>query len=137
MSQFEPGAAFYVARGIKFTEDHPSGLTMGYFWAYSWILIPIAGIAAGAWKEWLKFKAEQSNLGDSTKELEREVKQLTQQLNSEKAALTQRIQNLEAIVTSVDWDSQLALPATEPLLTIEPEEPSDAEQIARLAKKVR
>jgi len=92
---------------------------------------------AGAWKEWLKFKAEQANIGDSTKLLDGEVKRLTQHLETENQALTKRIQNLEAIVTSVDWDDQLALPHSKPILTLEVEEPSDSELVAQLAKKVR
>jgi hypothetical protein len=110
---------------------------MGYFWTYSWVLIPLAGIAAGMWREWLKFKSTQNDLGDSTKQLESDVNRLTSLLDEENQALKQRIQNLEAIVTSVDWDRQIALPAGESRLAIEPAEPSDEEVIAQLAKKVR
>ena len=55
------------------------------------------------------------------------------------------MQNLEAIVTSQEWDDHLNINATiaapkAPVLVIpepEPIRPSDAEQVAHLAKKMR
>jgi seryl-tRNA synthetase len=64
-----------------------------------WILIPLAGIFAGMWKELLKFRAQGNRLGDSAKELERDLAAL----KTERAALVQRIENLEAIVVSQTW----------------------------------
>ncbi|MFY9820129.1 MAG: hypothetical protein WAM82_02030 [Thermoanaerobaculia bacterium] len=66
-----------------------------------WVLIPIAGILAGTFTEWMKFKATQRQLGASTNELDREVAEL-RKINQ---ALQERVQNLEAIVVSQTWDA--------------------------------
>jgi len=66
-----------------------------------WILIPLAGILAGTFKEWMEFKAKQRQLGASTDELDREVAEL-RKINE---ALQERVQNLEAIVVSQTWDA--------------------------------
>lgn len=92
---------------------------------------------AGAWREWLKFKSQQAKLGTSTQQLEVDVKRLTKHLEEENAALTRRVQNLEAIVTSVDWDHQTALDAPKPLLSLEPTTPTDEQKAATLAQRVR
>src|SRR4051794_35136023 len=55
-----------------------------------WILIPIAGILAGTFKEWMQFKATQRQLGASTDELDREVAEL-RKINE---ALQERLQTL-------------------------------------------
>lgn len=81
---------------------------MEAFWAFSWVLIPIVGILAGQFREWLKFKEKQAELGTSTENLERKVGTLIDALKdseSKRMALVERIQNLETIVTSQDWDS--------------------------------
>ena len=81
---------------------------MSGFWAFSWILIPIAGILAGAFKEWLQFKQTQNQLGTSTEQLEKKVEMLERALEvseGNRNQLTERIQNLETIVTSTEWDS--------------------------------
>jgi hypothetical protein len=65
-----------------------------------WVLIPIVGICAGMFKEWLKFKEQQRQLGSSTEELER----LVVELKERDQALNDRIENLEAIVVSQTWD---------------------------------
>ena len=81
---------------------------MSAFWAFSWVLIPLAGILAGAFKEWLQFKEKQNQLGTSTEKLEKKVEELMSSLDkseSQKAALVERIQNLETIVTSQEWDA--------------------------------
>lgn len=70
------------------------------FWAFSWILIPIFGIMAGMFSEWLKFRQKQNQLGNSTQNLERLVAELRQR----DQALVERIENLEAIVVSQTWD---------------------------------
>jgi hypothetical protein len=69
--------------------------------AWVWVLIPIAGIAAGVIMEWMKLLASQRNLGASTSELEREVTAL----QKEREAILERLQNLEAIVVSQTWDA--------------------------------
>ena len=66
-----------------------------------WVLIPLAGICAGMFKEWLKFRSTQQKLGDSTRGLEKQVSGL----KGEKDALLERIENLEAIVASQTWDA--------------------------------
>ena len=66
-----------------------------------WVLIPITAILAGTFKEWVKFKATQRQLGASTDELEREMAAM-RQLNE---VLQERVQNLEAIVVSQTWDA--------------------------------
>ena len=81
---------------------------MGTFWAFSWVLIPLAGILAGAFKEWLQFKEKQNQLGSSTEKLEKQVETLAVSLKaseSNRRALIERIQNLETIVTSQEWDT--------------------------------
>ncbi len=67
---------------------------------FVWVLIPIVLILAGAWSEWLKFKAKQTQLGSSSTEMERALEKMTEQ----NAGLIRRVQNLETIVTSQSWD---------------------------------
>ncbi len=64
-----------------------------------WILIPLAGIAAGMVKDYLKFKEKTGRLGTSTHQLEDEV----EALKKERMALIDRVENLEALVTSRLW----------------------------------
>ena len=81
---------------------------MSGFWVFSWVLIPIAGILAGAFKEWLQFKQTQNQLGTSTEKLEKKVELLEKALmasEEKRGQLIERIQNLETIVTSPDWDT--------------------------------
>jgi hypothetical protein len=66
-----------------------------------WILIPIAAILAKVFREWIRFKATQRQLGASTVELEREVAEM----RKTNEALQERLQNLEAIVVSQTWDA--------------------------------
>lgn len=65
-----------------------------------WVLIPIFGIAAGMFREWLKFRQKQNQIGNSTQNLEKLVAELRQR----DQALAERIENLEAIVVSQTWD---------------------------------
>ena len=67
---------------------------------FIWILIPIFGIMAGTFKEWLKFREKQNQLGNSTQNLEKLVAELRQR----DQAMAERIENLEAIVVSQTWD---------------------------------
>ena len=72
-----------------------------------WILIPLAGIFAGMFSEWLKFREKQIQLGNSADHLKQEVDALRSALDkstTDNKALIERIQNLETIVTSVEWD---------------------------------
>ena len=68
--------------------------------AFIWVLIPIFGILAGAFKEWLKFRDKQHQLGNSTDNLEK----LFAEFRQREEALVERIENLEAIVVSQTWD---------------------------------
>jgi hypothetical protein len=104
-----------------------------------WILIPLAAIAVGAFEQWLKFRAKQEKLGTSTAQLEGTVQDLTERLEVSdeiREKLEQRIQNLETIVTSVDWDLVTASRAERPSLEL-PEEPDATEQAERIARRVR
>ena len=65
-----------------------------------WVLIPLAGIAAGVFREFMRMRIRQQSLGTSTHGLAKEVSTL----KAENAALLDRIQNLEAIVVSQTWD---------------------------------
>jgi len=65
-----------------------------------WVLIPLAGIAAGIFREFFRMRLRQQSLGTSTHGLSKDVATLKQ----ENAALLDRIQNLEAIVVSQTWD---------------------------------
>lgn len=65
-----------------------------------WVLIPLAGIAAGVFREFMRVRVRQQSLGTSTHGLAKEVATL----KGENAALLDRIQNLEAIVVSQTWD---------------------------------
>ncbi|MFQ5569163.1 MAG: hypothetical protein ACE5G0_05785 [Rhodothermales bacterium] len=116
---------------------------MEYFWPFSWILIPIIAILVGAFKEWLKFKAKQQQLGSSTRELEQIVARQQEALDTAQ----RRLQNLEAIVTSQVWDvvhddtvpepeKERVLAGTRIVLD-SPEEPSDTERAARLARRLK
>ena len=109
--------------------------------AWIWVLIPLAAILMGGFKEWLKFKAKQEKLGTSTHELEATVERLTEALEAseaEREAVERRLQNLETIVTSQAWDAlaeddgRLALPEQPPR-----EEPSEAEKTEQLARRVQ
>lgn len=92
---------------------------MGYAWAF--ILIPIAGIIAGMFKDYLKIKAKQQTLGKSTSDLERVVEDLRQTNRT----LAQRVENLETIVVSQTWNT-LNAPAA-----------SDEDRERRLAAVIR
>ena len=121
------------------------------FWAFSWILIPIAGILFGAFKEWLNFKEKQLKLGESTRELEDKVEALANALASsetDKATLLNRIQNLETIVTSQAWDvlvdeektaasKKLEVEAIAPKLELPEEEEEAAEKAKEIARRLR
>ncbi len=122
------------------------------FWAFSWILIPLAGILFGAFKEWLNFKEKQLQLGESTEHLEAKVDELMKALETselQKTGLLSRVQNLETIVTSQVWDVLLdeEKPAADKILEIEaikpkilippPEEDEAADKAEKLARRLR
>ena len=119
---------------------------------FIWILIPIAAILAGAFKEWLGFKEKQLQLGESTDHLETKVNDLLKKLESsetEKEALLSRLQNLETIVTSQVWDvllddeksaetKKLEIDSVKPALSLPaPEEEEARNKAEQLAKRLR
>ncbi len=123
---------------------------MENFWPFSWVLIPLLAILVGGFTEWLKFKEKARKLGSSAEELEKTVEQQAKALEAseaERAALVKRIQNLEAIVTSQMWDVMHEEPQASPqreralsearVYLDAPEEPSDADQVARLARRLK
>jgi len=108
---------------------------------FVWVLIPLAAIALAGFREWLKFKNQVGNsaaqIDQGVKELEREVSSL----RDERKALVQRVQNLEAIVASEAWDTlgadrELAQ-AKAPLELPEPDDDAEAEEVARIARRLR
>lgn len=105
-----------------------------------WVLIPVAGILAGMWSEWLKFKEKQARLGHTAESLESSFETLSARLENQNKALIERIQNLEAIVTSADWDRISPVPTLpEPdsqVLLPDPGE-ENQEEAARLAQRLR
>ncbi len=68
---------------------------------FIWVLIPLAAIALAGFSEYLKFKKTTSEIGTSTRAMERELEAAREHVS----ALTRRVQNLEAIVTSEAWDA--------------------------------
>jgi hypothetical protein len=112
---------------------------------FLWILIPLAGIALAGFSEWLKFKRQTTQIGNSTDELEGLVSSLRSDidtLHGERNALIQRVQNLEAIVTSEAWetlgtDRELAQAKAPPLQLPDLDAEDDAEQIAKMARRLR
>ena len=108
-----------------------------------WVLVPVIAILVGAFSEWLKFKEKQARLGTSTSELEQTVAAQQQALE----AAQRRIENLEAIVTSQMWDAvhDETLPEVERQRALAqarlhldpPDEPSDAERVARMARRLK
>jgi hypothetical protein len=69
--------------------------------AWIWVLIPLTAIVMKTFREFIRFKATQRELGTSTGELERQVAEL-KKVN---ALLADRVENLEAIVVSQTWDA--------------------------------
>ena len=120
-------------------------------WAFSWVLIPIAGILFGAFKEWLNFKEKQLKIGESTEHLEVKVDELLQALEKserEKEGLLSRLQNLETIVTSQVWDvlsdeetppeiKKLEVESVKPQIMLPPKEDDAAEKAEMLARRLR
>lgn len=114
-----------------------------------WLLILIlvsmlAGLLFAAFGLWLNFKEKQIEIGTSMSEL---VDTVAAQQKALEAA-ERRFQNLEAIVTSQVWDvihdehvpeaeREHVLSGVQTDLHISEEEPSDAEQVARIARRLK
>ena len=65
-----------------------------------WMIFPIFGMLMGMFKQWMRFKERQNQLGTSTNNLEK----LVAELRERDQAMAERIENLEAIVVSQTWD---------------------------------
>lgn len=113
-------------------------------------LIPIFGILLAGYKEWLKFQSKQQEIGATTQEVEVTIQKLRDRLieiEQERDALVKRVQNLETIVTSEDWDHLLdgkndgsSLPAhtdTSERPSSDREPPSSTDQADSLAQRLR
>ena len=119
--------------------------------AYLWILIPLAGIAAGVIQDYLKFKEKTRRLGTSTDDLERTVVALRQELEtvrSERDEMIRRVENLETLVTSRVWhavsddrlsederQAEVARARTQ-MRPEPPPEPTPREKAERLARRM-
>ena len=110
---------------------------------FIWVLIPLFGIMAGMWSEWLKFKEKQAMLGSTAESLEASFDELSKKLERQNEALVTRIQNLEAIVTSADWDrlteidARAALPEPKPEILLPDPEEENREAAERLARRIQ
>ncbi|HEY0553414.1 MAG TPA: hypothetical protein VGG20_04055 [Thermoanaerobaculia bacterium] len=108
-----------------------------------WVLIPVVAILSGAFKTWLKVKAQQRVLGASNRELESEVAALRQ----DRDALHQRLENIEAIVVSQTWNvvHDHSLPPEEREMRVAstvrrelgPSAPSNQQRAEQLASRLR
>jgi septal ring factor EnvC (AmiA/AmiB activator) len=109
--------------------------------SWIWVLIPLAAILVGGFKEWLEFKQKQERLGASTTEIEEELHALEKELrrrDERQQALERRIQNLETIVTSEAWDALVDGEAARPLSLEQPEQKEDlAERTEQIARRLR
>lgn len=65
-----------------------------------WMIFPILGMLMGMFKQWMRFKERQNQLGTSTNNLEK----LVAELRERDRVMAERIENLEAIVVSQTWD---------------------------------
>lgn len=74
-----------------------------------WALIPIAGICARVFRDYIKLQTQQRALGTSNRELEKEMEGLRQANQT----LAQRVENLETIVVSQTWNAVNAPGASE------------------------
>lgn len=69
--------------------------------AWVWVLIPLAGIFAGVFRDMLKVREKQRVLGASNHELEKTAAELKRA----NELLAHRIENLETIVVSRTWNA--------------------------------
>lgn len=116
--------------------------------SWIWVLIPLAAIAAGSFREWTKLQARQRALGSSTDDLEQAVEAIKADLREHQASLEKRIANLEVIVTSQTWDTlhDGSLSADEKKLMLEnsrteletlQQDLSDERKVELLARRVK
>ena len=121
---------------------------MGDVSGWIWVLIPLAAILAGAFKEWAKVQSRQRELGRGTDDLEKAVGALEVKLRDRQASLERRIANLETIVTSQTWDvmhdgklsnedKKLLLAYTEAEMRTLREELGDTRTVEILARRLK
>lgn len=82
----------------------------------------LGGLGLAAFSQWLKYRSQMGIPPERYQELLREL----QSLKSENARLRKRVENLETIVSSADWDRLFAEEEAPPLLS--PEAGEEAEQ---------
>ena len=105
----------------------------------AWIWIPIVAILVGAFKEWLRFNAQHRRLGASTHELEREVSELREQmetLTEQNRKLVRRVQNLETLATSRLWDRVDEIVPPKVSIEPDPDDEEDARRVAEIARRL-
>jgi hypothetical protein len=61
-------------------------------------LIPLAGITLKFFREWLRFKAQQTHSNEN-------LEKLVSELRAREQEMARRLENLEAIVVSQTWDA--------------------------------
>lgn len=106
------------------------------------LVIVLSSLAIGGFSVWLEHKQKMAKLGESSKDLEREVATLREHVNELEEKSERRLQNLEAIVTSRKWDpiEPSEAPLREKFLDItdegETEKPNLEEETARIAGRL-
>lgn len=105
---------------------------MDVFWFV--LIIVFSSLLLGGFIEWLKFKTKQRELGASTEETDEALRALRAEFEEQQKRLVRRIEHLEAIVTSQDWDL-LETGAEERLKLDAPHE--DLTAAERLARRTR
>nr|BCX01372.1 MAG: hypothetical protein KatS3mg041_1418 [Bacteroidota bacterium] len=90
--------------------------------------VPLAAILSGTYLKAQRLRAQAGPDPALRRQLEA-MSQALERLTEENARLRRRVENLETIVTSYDWD-------TLGYRLREPEDPSAEEQAARLARRI-
>ncbi len=100
-------------------------------------VIPILALLLGGFVEWLKFKTKQQELRASTQETDEALSALRAEFEAQQKRLTQRIEHLEAIVTSEDWDLLEAGDRKPRTLDVPNDDLTDEHRAARLARRTK
>lgn len=72
---------------------------MEFVWI--WVLVPLAGIVARMFRDYMRLQTQQRALGTSS----REVEKLVEDLRRTNQELAHRVENLETIVVSRTWNT--------------------------------
>lgn len=72
---------------------------MEFVWI--WVLVPLAGIVARMFRDYMRLQTQQRALGTSS----REVEKLVEELRRTNQELAHRVENLETIVVSQTWNT--------------------------------